>query len=77
VPSVAITALTPPTVMINPLTNPARAPAITPTTMLSAVEPVVATTLAMQNRRHANHRADGNVEAAGNDHDGLRRRQYA
>ena len=48
VPSVAITALTRPTVTISPLTKPAAMPTATPAAMLSVVDPVQTTTVAMQ-----------------------------
>ena len=48
VPSVAITALTPPIVTINPLTRPATIPTATPPRMPSVAEPLQATIEAMQ-----------------------------
>ena len=48
VPSVAMTALTRPRVMISPLTSPAMAPTTTPNRMLRAGEPVDPTASAMQ-----------------------------
>ena len=48
VPSVAMTALTRPTVTISPLTTPARPPTTSPNRMPSAADPVCCTPSAMQ-----------------------------